>query len=104
MKKLLLLLAACGAGFNLHAAVPPAEKLLPEDTLLMLCIPDFAKARELYSASPQGRFWSDPAMKPFKDKFMDKVRSVYLAPLKPDLAARLKNYTNLPQGHLTRAV
>lgn len=104
MKKLLLLLAACGAVFNLRAAVLPAEKLLPEDTLLMFCIPDFAKARELYSASPQGRFWSDPAMKAFKDKFMDKVRSVYLAPIEHDLGAHLEDYIDLPQGQLTLAI
>src|SRR5579859_4268509 len=104
MKKLSMLLAVCGVVLNLRAAVPPAEKLLPEDTLLMLCIPDFAKAREIYSASPQGRFWSDPAMKAFKDKFLDKVRTVYLAPIEHDLGAHLEDYTNLPQGQLTLAV
>ena len=104
MKKLLLLLAACAVALNLRAAVPPAEKLLPEDTLVMFCIPDVAKAREVYSASPQGRFWSDPAMKAFKDKFTDKVKSVYLAPIEHDLGVHLEDYTALPQGQLTLAI
>src|SRR5947209_545982 len=48
--------------------VQPAEKLLPDDTLVLFTIPDFNKAREIYQNSPQGRLWNDPAIKDFKDK------------------------------------
>ncbi|HZV33660.1 MAG TPA: hypothetical protein VFB72_03720, partial [Verrucomicrobiae bacterium] len=81
----------------------PAEKFLPDDTLVMLTIPDSIRARQIYANSPQGRFWNDPAMKDFKDKFMGKVSGGYLTALEHDLGLHLEDYTNLPQGQFTLA-
>ncbi len=105
MKQFLTLLAAllCLTG-HCAATVPPVEKLLPDDTLVMATIPDFAKAREIYHNSPQGRLWNDPAMKPFKDKFVAKLKSQYLAPLEHDLGIHLEDYADLPQGQFTLAL
>lgn len=83
--------------------VVPAEKLLPDDTLAMFTIPDFNRAREIYHNSPQGQFWSDPAMKDFKDKFWNKFSANVLGPLQKDLGVRFDDYVNLPQGQLTLA-
>ncbi len=105
MKKLLPILAAlfCQV-FHSAAAVLPAEKLLPDDTLVMFTIPDFAKARDIYKTSPQGQFWSDPSMQAFKDKFINKLKSEYISPLEHDLGVRFGDYTSLPQGQFTMAM
>ncbi len=86
------------------AEVLPAEKLLPDDTLLMFTIPDFTKIRDIYHNSPQGRLWNDPAMKDFKDKFTSKLTTDYITPLEHDLGVSFDDYTNLPQGQFTIAV
>ncbi len=62
-----------------------------------------AKTREIYSNSPQFQLWNDPAMKPFKDKFMDKLKTEFLTPLEHDLGIHFDDYTCLPQGQFTLA-
>ena len=105
MKKIIpSLVALFCLNFHGGAAVLPAEKLLPDDTLVMFTIPDFVKAREVYSTSPQGQFWSDPSMKAFKDKFVDKLKSEYITPLEHDLGVHFDDYTSLPQGQFTVAM
>ena len=65
---------------SLRAAIPPAENLLPADTLFLLSAPDFAAVRAAAKISPGWLFWNDPAMKPFHDKFMAQVeRAVHRA-------------------------
>ena len=87
-----------------RAAIPPAEGLLPADTLLLLTVPDFAKLREATHQMPQWLFWNDPAMKPFHDRFMAKWNEKLVAPLEQDLGVKFDDYTALPQGQLTFAV
>src|SRR5215471_13402980 len=86
------------------AAIPPSEKLLPDDTLMMVTTPDFAKLRGLYRTAPQLQLWNDPAMKPFRDKFMSRLNDELLEPLERELGVQFDDYTNLPQGQLTFAV
>src|SRR5947209_19373833 len=38
---------------NLSAAIPAVEKVLPDDTLVVVTTPDYTKLRELYRTSPQ---------------------------------------------------
>ena len=87
-----------------RAAIPPAEDLLPADTLLLLTVPDFAGLRTASTVSPQWLFWNDPAMKPFHDKFMAKWNEQFIAPLERDLGVKFSDFTDLPQGQLTFAV
>ena len=89
---------------NVSAAVPPVEKLLPDDTLFMATTPDFTKAREQYRASSQTQLWNDPAMKPFKEKFMVKLNETLIQPLEKDLGVKFEDYTNLAQGQITFAI
>src|SRR5215472_7256549 len=42
------------------ASVPPAEKLLPDDTLAVLTVPDCSKLLSIWRKTPQSRFWKDP--------------------------------------------
>jgi hypothetical protein len=86
------------------AAVLPPEQLLPDDTLSIVTIPDFAKMRSIYDNSPQFQLWADPAMKPFRDKFTGKLQSEFLTPLERDLNIHFADYTSLPQGQITFAV
>jgi len=87
-----------------RAAIPPAENLLPSDTLLLITIPDFSTLRAAGKQSPQWLFWNDPAMKPFHDKFMARWNDQLAAPLERDLGVKLSDFTDLPQGQLTFAV
>jgi hypothetical protein len=89
---------------SLRAAVPPAENLLPSDTLFLLTIPDCTALRTAAHQSPQWLFWSDPAMKPFHDKFTAKFEETLVAPLEQALGMKLADFADLPQGQLTFAV
>ncbi len=101
---LLLLAAVFCLVFGSHAAVPPAEKMLPDDTLILLTTPDWTKAKDIFSKSPQGQFWNDPAMKPFRDKFTTKLKEDVLTPLERDLGVRWEDWTGFAQGQITFAL
>ncbi|MDB6122686.1 MAG: hypothetical protein JWQ71_1679 [Pedosphaera sp.] len=105
MKKILTVLTTlvCLA-LSATAAILPAEKVLPDDTLFMFTIPDFMKAKDIYSNSPQGQLWSDPSLKAFKDKFLGKLKSEYLTPMERDLGIHFEDYTGLLKGQFTFAV
>ncbi len=92
------------AALSLRAAVPPAENLLPADTLLLVTAPDFAATRAAARQSSGWLFWNDPAMKPFHDKFMARWNEQFIAPLERDLGVKLSDYADLPQGQFTFAV
>jgi hypothetical protein len=89
---------------SLRAAIPPAENLLPSDTLFFLAIPDCVALRTTAHQSPQWLFWSDPAMKPFHDKFTAKWQETLVAPLEQALGLKVADFADLPQGQLTFAV
>jgi hypothetical protein len=103
-----LLLAAFVASLTFavvsRAAVPPAENLLPSDTLAFLTVPDCAAVRVAAKQSPGCMFWSDPAMKPFRDKFAAKLNDQFITPLERDLGVKVADFMDLPQGQLTFAV
>lgn len=89
---------------SVFAAIPPAEKILPPDTLFVMTTPDWAKLREVSNKSPQTQFWSDPAMKPFRDKFVAKWTEEFVKPLERDLGVKFDDYNALLQGQVTLAV
>ncbi|MGD0745994.1 MAG: hypothetical protein ABSA45_12650, partial [Verrucomicrobiota bacterium] len=99
-----LSIAFFAAAFSLCAAVPPAENLLPADTLFLVTAPDFAAVRAAATQSPAWRFWNDAAMRPFRDKFMARWNERFIGPLERDLGVKLDDYTSLPQGQFTFAV
>src|SRR5271170_6428228 len=89
---------------SLRAAIPPAENLLPSDTLFLFTVPDCTALRADAHQSPQWLFWNDPAMKPFHDKFMAGWSESFVAPLERDLGVKLANFADLPRGQFTFAV
>lgn len=88
----------------LPAAIPPAEKLLPADTLAFVTAPDFSVLRADSRTSPQLMFWNDAAMRPFRDKLVGKFKEKFLAPMEKDLGIKVDDFISLPQGQLTFAV
>lgn len=91
---------------NLHAgaAEPPAEKLLPKDTVLVLSVPDAGKALGVLTNSSLGRLWRDAALKAFKDKFDSKLQSSAVGPLERELGIHFADYQGLARGQITFAV
>ncbi len=86
------------------AAVPPPEQLLPQDTLLVVTAPDFARMRTIYGNLPQTRFWEDPAMKPLKNRFFSRWQEEFVRPLERELNVSFDSYASLPQGQFTLAL
>ncbi len=124
MKKFLLLLC-CAAGTALAAdpvadesflraleqkaralafIQPPAEKLLPADTLAFLTVPDWTKAQGTFTNSATGQLWADPAMKVFKDAFFDQFNADKIQPLEKELGFQFTNFLSLARGQFTFAV
>ena len=87
-----------------RAAIPGAEQLLSQDTLLMVSAPDFTRLRQAWQQTPQGRLWSDPAMKPFRENFISKWEQELVEPLQRELGINIDSFTNLLQGQVTFAV
>jgi hypothetical protein len=103
MKKTSLLLLAALWAAVCSAATPPAEKLLPQNTLAVLTVPDGAKLRSFYTSSPQWQMWQDPAMRPFKEKFAAKFKSDVSDPLAKQYGVNVAEYADLAQGQITLA-
>src|SRR5882672_11356564 len=89
---------------SLRAAILPAENLLPADTLFVVTAPDCKGLRTAMNHSPQWMLWSDPAMKPFHDKFMAKWNESFVGPLEKNLGVKLADFADLPQGQFTFAI
>src|SRR5580698_3361044 len=86
------------------AAIPPAESLLPADTLLVFTVPDCSALRTAAKQSPQWMLWNDPAMKPFRQDFTAKWDEKFIGPLEHSLGIRIADYLPLLQGQVTFAI
>ncbi|MGZ8939066.1 MAG: hypothetical protein ACXW32_07635 [Limisphaerales bacterium] len=85
------------------AQVPPAEQLLPDDTIAILSVPDWTKLTANYNQAAWGQLWVDPAMKPFRDNFNSNFQSDFIQPLEKELGVKLADYQQLLQGQITLA-
>lgn len=104
MNPKILFLLACLPLISARAAVPSPEKLLPDDTLGVITVPDCSKARAAYTANPSSQLWREPALKPFRDKLVNKLDEECIKPLERELGIQLKDYSDLAQGQFTLAV
>jgi hypothetical protein len=100
----LCLLAALLAALEARAAAPPAQKLLPKDTVFVLTIPDCASGLKTLTNSAMGNLWRDPAIKAFKDKFNEHLKTAMVGPLEQQLGIHVADYQGLLQGQLTFAM
>lgn len=92
------------AASSLFAAIPPAENLLPADTLALVTVPDFSTLRAASAQSPEWLLWNDPAMKPFHNDFMARWNDKFIAPMEQNLGLHLSDFLPLLQGQLTFAI
>ena len=91
------------AGQSLPAATPPAEKLLPADTLVMTTIPDWERTAASLKDFPLAQLWRDPAMKPFADHFEKKLGAIFAAEDK-SFDAEWAEFKPLIGGQITLAL
>lgn len=96
--------AFLSATFVLSAEVPAPEKSLPQNTLLVVTAPDYIKARDLVSKTPQARLWNDPAMKPFHDHFLRRWKEQVVEPVERALNINSDAWLNLLRGQITLAL
>jgi hypothetical protein len=104
MKRFCLPLFFLATATFLPAAVPPPDKLLPADTMVVVSVPDWSNARKVSERGPMLQLWNDPAIKPFKDKFLGKLKSDLIEPLEREFGAKLSDYTGLLEGQYTFAI
>lgn len=98
------LLWGVASPFLLAAPVPSAEQLLPDDTLVVGCVPDCVQVGRLIEQAPLGQFWRAPVMKSFRDEFVARCQEEFVKPLERDLGIRFRDYTTLLQGQLVFAL
>jgi hypothetical protein len=92
------------AGFPIFAAIPPAEDLLPADTMVVITVPNYQAMHMALQQFPFWLLWNDPAMKPFHDDFMNKWNTKFNASQQQNLGMKLDQFLPLLQGQLTFAI
>ena len=85
------------------AATSAPEQLLGADTLVVLSVPNWARARAHFEQSATGRLYADPAMKAHKEKFLARLRGDLLKPLALDFGVNLEELAGLIEGQVTLA-
>jgi len=104
MKTRLFLVSLIGAlAFIGRAAVTP-ESILPANTFALSTVPDANAARTAFNAVPLMRFWNDPSMARFTEKFSFAVEKNILEPLLIQANLDINEYSSLLQGQLTFAL
>src|SRR6267142_3925308 len=84
-----------------YGAAPSADKLLPADTLEVFTVPDYPKAKEVTSKWPGAQLMGDMSMKPFIDKFTEKIKSELITPLEREFGLKFSDFAELAQGQVT---
>jgi hypothetical protein len=104
MRSLLSILLIAAAAVSVAAPVPPPDKLLAADTLAVFTITDYKKARGDWDRWAALKFWNDPAMKAFREKFDTKLKADLIEPLEREFGVKFADYKDLAQGQLTLAL
>lgn len=91
-------------GFSILAAIPPAEDLLPADTLFVATVPDYQALHGGLQQFPLWLMWNGPEMQEFRDDFMSKWNAKFNASQQKNFGTKLDAFLPLLQGQLTFAV
>src|SRR5690349_3468720 len=83
------------AEFPVFAAIPPAEELLPADTLVVVTVPDYQAMHTALQQFPLWLLWNDPAMKSFHDDFMTKWNAKFSASQQQNFGMKLDQFLPL---------
>jgi hypothetical protein len=84
-------------------AAAPAEKTLPDTTLVLVKIEDASQLREAFQASSLGQLLADPALQPLKDDIANKLKDAD-AKVRAKIGLTIGELLRLPQGELSLAV
>jgi hypothetical protein len=90
--------------FAVAAPAPSPEKLLPDDTLAFLTVPEAAKLKAFFETSPTTAITREPALKAFRDNMWNTIRTNAVIPLEKALLVKAADYDGLLQGQVTFAV
>ncbi|MFN3409395.1 MAG: hypothetical protein ACK45B_10405 [Limisphaerales bacterium] len=104
MKLSSLLAAGLAVVVPAVAAVPPAEQLLPDDTLGFITVPDARKLRAAGGALPLLRLWQDDAVRPLRESFVAQLDERLRQPLEREFGVKLAALAELAQGQVTLAL
>ena len=104
LRPLLLAIIAAATSSLPFAAVPPPAQLFPQDTLLLVTVPEWTSAKATFDGGNYGKLWADPAMKPFRDKLEAKFKEKVLGDLEKELGIKADDYLPLLQGQLSVAL
>lgn len=102
--RLSLVALVASAVTSVAAATPPAQKLLPPDTLALLSVPDYTQALANKKHDPVCLLWDDPALRPFRDHLTAKFQSEVLDKIEKETGIKLAEYADLLQGQLSLAI
>lgn len=100
----LLAIVAAASLSSSFAALPPPAQLFPQDTLLLVTVPEWTTAKAAFDGGNYGKLWADPAMKPFRDKLEAKFKEKVLGDLEKELGIKVADYLPLLQGQLSVAL
>jgi hypothetical protein len=87
-----------------RAGQPPAEQLLPAETIFLLTVKDFDEATNNFWKSNLGRLWNDEAMAQTREKFHARWTNEVVAPVEKDFKVSLTDYLELLRGQVTFAL
>jgi hypothetical protein len=85
------------------AAQTPFAELLPEDSLAIVRVSNFAKLRDAVAETQMGRLIADPAMKPFIDSVLEAVEEVGVE-FQKEAGLSFRELIALPHGEVALAV
>jgi len=82
----------------------PPEKILPENCVVALTAPDFARFQESMRATPWWQAWNDPAAAPMRTNFWNEARAAGGEALERHLPGPWSRLVELPTGQVTLAL
>jgi hypothetical protein len=88
----------------LRAAQPPAEQLLPAETILMFTVKDFEQATNNFWKSSMGRLWNDEAMRATREKFDARWTNEVTGPVEKEFKVKPADYLEILRGQVTFAL
>ena len=91
------------AGVETLAAVPPAEKLLPNTTEGFLAVGSFDALNEAWNKTQLGQLMNDPVMKPFMDSFQEQMQEKWTKSHRK-LGLTWKDLDGVPSGEVSIAL
>jgi hypothetical protein len=94
--------ALAGAPAHLTQAATAPERILPENTVFLVKLPDVKGFRDAFRNSQYGQLWNDPALKDFRDEFALKLEDATKS-LKEKIGVSLSELFELPRGGLAIA-